>query len=164
MALCYEAFEAEKIPVGWAEGLICPLFKGGDRRCTRNYRGITLLSVVGKLFTAILNKRLSSWCEHNKVLVDEQAGFRKDRSTIDQLFVLTEVIHSRREKKQDTFCAFLDIRKAYDTLFRDAVWCRLLEVGVKGKFWRVIVGDKARNGLHYGVGYDRVVRFRRRCL
>ena len=56
--LCRDVFEAERVPGDWAKGLIFPLFKGGDKRNPDNYRGICLLSIVGKVYTAILNQRL----------------------------------------------------------------------------------------------------------
>jgi len=131
-------FEKETVPVDWTRGLVVPLYKDGDKYVGDNYRGITLLSVVGKLYTVVLNKRLSKWCEKKGVLVDEQAGFRVNRSTIDQIYALKEVIQGRRKKRRDTYCCFLDIRKAYDTVFREGLWRRLREVGVVGKMWRVL--------------------------
>ena len=115
-------FRSEKFPLSWARGLIVPLFKGGSEEAKYDpgkYRGITLLSVLGKTYTSILNERLSNWVEQNNVLVEEQAGFRKGRSTIDQLLILTELIRHRRPKK--TICAFLDIQKAYDKVWRQGL-------------------------------------------
>ena len=86
--LCVEVFRTEKYPRDWARGLIFPIFKGGPKELTHNplkYRGITLLSVLGKIYTAVLNERVTAWAETQKILVEEQAGFRKGRSTIDQL-------------------------------------------------------------------------------
>ena len=120
------------------EGLIFPLHKEGDPRLPDNYRGITLLSVVGKIYTMALNRRVMQWCEDRNVLVEEQAGFRIGRSTVDQIFVLSELIRARMTKGQKTYCAFLDIRKAYDTVWRDGLMKRLIEVGLKGKMWRVL--------------------------
>ena len=94
--------------------------------------------MVGKLYTVVLNKRLSKWCEKKQILVDEQAGFRTNRSTIDQIYALKEVIQRRRKKRRDTYCCFLDIKKAYDTVFREGLWRRLREVGVVGKMWRAL--------------------------
>ena len=68
---------------------------------------------------------MSKWCEKKGVLVDEQAGFRVNRSTIDQIYALREVIQGRRKKRRDTYCCFLDIKKAYDTVFREGLWRRL---------------------------------------
>ena len=131
-------FEREQVPQDWTRGLIVPIYKDGDKHIVDNYRGITLLSVVGKLYTVILNTRLSQWCERNQILVDEQAGFRQARSTSDQLFILREAVLDRSRRKKDTYCCFLDIKKAYDTVFREGLWRRLWEVGVKGKMWRVL--------------------------
>ena len=64
-------FEKETVPVDWTRGLVVPLYKDGDKYVGDNYRGITLLSVVGKLYTVVLNKRLSKWCEKKGVLVDD---------------------------------------------------------------------------------------------
>ena len=82
--MCEEMFRLEHIPRDWARGIIFPLHKEGDPRVPDNYRGITLLSVVGKIYAMVLNNRVKRWCEERNVLVDEQAGFRMRRSTVDQ--------------------------------------------------------------------------------
>jgi hypothetical protein len=132
-------FSSENFPVDWARGLIFPLFKGGpeDFKLDPNkYRGITLLSIVGKTYTSVLNNRLSDYCESHGILVDEQAGFRRGRSTVDQLYILTEVIKHRRPKP--TYCAFIDVAKAYDKVWRDGLWYKLWKAGIRGKLWRVL--------------------------
>ena len=106
-------------PTEWSRGLIYPLFKGGPeelRLDTNKYRGITLLSIVGKVYCSVLNTRLYNYCECNNLIVEEQAGFRKNKSTVDHLFSLTEIIKNRRPKP--TYCAFLDLAKAYDKVWR----------------------------------------------
>ena len=113
--------------------MIVPLYKEGDRESATNYRGITLLSNVGKIFAGILERRLASWCEQKKIFEQEQAGFRKGRTTTDQIFTLAEIIHRRKKEKKPTFCCFLDIKKAYDTVWREGLWSKLAEVGVNGK-------------------------------
>ena len=66
-----------------------------------NYSGITLLSVVGKLFTSILNTRLNEWAEKYHIYVEAQSGFRKGTSTVDNIFVLHSLItHCVNEKKK----------------------------------------------------------------
>ena len=136
--LCNEIFELERIPKDWARGLIFPLFKDGDNRIPDNYRGITLLSVVGKIYSSVLNNRVTSWCEKNGVLSEEQAAFRAGRSTVDHILTVSELVRSRKVRRKETHCAFLDIRKAYDMLDRDALWKRLIDVGLRGKLWRVL--------------------------
>ena len=132
-------FTNEDFPLDWSRGLIVPLFKGGSmehRYDPGKYRGITLLSIVGKTYTAVLNRRLSSWAESNNILHDEQAGFRKHRSTTDQLFILTECIISRRPNP--TYVAFIDISKAYDRVWREGLWSKLIKAGIIGKMLRVL--------------------------
>ena len=107
--------------------MIVPLYKGGERKNVDNYRGITLLSVVGKLYTSILNNRISEWLEERKLLVEEQGGFRAGRPTSEQIFILKEMIQGRRRVNKRTVCCFLDIKKAYDTVFREGLWERMRE-------------------------------------
>ena len=139
LILFQKMWREEKIPKDWTRGIIVPIFKDGERKNVDNYRGITLLSVVGKLYTSIINNRISSWLEKNKKLVEEQAGFRAKRSTSEQIFILKEIIQGRRRAKQrNTICCFLDIRKAYDTVFREGLWDAMKVKGIGGKIWRVV--------------------------
>ena len=59
----------------------------------------------------------------------------KARSTVDQLFILTEII---RNRKRPTFCGFLDVAKAYDRVWRNGLWFQLSQSGIKGKMWRIL--------------------------
>ena len=123
----------------WSQGLIFPLFKGGPdefKLDPNKYRGITLLSIIGKTYTSILNKRIYDFVETNNILVDEQAGFRRNRSTTDQIFILTEIIRNRRPRR--TFAAFIDVAKAYDKVWRDGLWYKLWKSGIRGKMWRTL--------------------------
>ena len=79
----------EIIPTDWSIGIVVPLYKNkGSFDDPDNYRGITLLSCLGKLFTAAINARLTSYLESIGILGDEQAGFRGGCSTLDHIFVL----------------------------------------------------------------------------
>ena len=72
-------FDTGIFPAAWGEGYIVPLHKKWSIENVENYRGITLLSVIGKLFTNILNTRLNDWSENHPVYFEAQAGFRKQR-------------------------------------------------------------------------------------
>ena len=61
---------------------------------------------------------------------------RKSRSTTDQLFILVEIIRSRRPAP--TFVAFLDVAKAYDRVYRNGLWYKIWKLGLKGKIRRVL--------------------------
>ena len=78
-----------------ATGIVFPLYKQDSRLDPANYRPITLLSVVGKLFGSIVECRLSTWSETHKSLADEQGGFLRNRGTADLIFMLREIVMTR---------------------------------------------------------------------
>lgn len=125
-------------PEQWTRGNIVPLHKSGSAANLDNYRGITLLATMSKLFEIVLNSRLTRWAEGNHKLRDEQGGFRPNRRCTDQMFLLHEIIAARREEKLPTYCAFIDVRKAYDTVWRDGLWHSLWELDVRGKMYRML--------------------------
>ncbi len=82
-----------EVPEDWLVGLIVPIFKEkGCKTDCNNYRGITLLSCLGKLFTSTLNEHLYTFCENNHILNEIQVGFRKGCSTMDHICVLKHII------------------------------------------------------------------------
>jgi hypothetical protein len=123
-------------PERWGTGIIFPLHKHDSRLDPSNYRPITLLSVVGKLFGVVVNARLAAFSEATGSLSDEQGGFRPNRGTPDQVFLLREVLASRKERGLPTFATYIDARKAYDTVWREDAYVRIYESGVRGKLWR----------------------------
>ena len=78
------------IPNVWRLGIISPIPKSSssDQGVPLNYRGISLLPVTAKLFTALISKCLSKYLEDNQLLADEQNGFRPNRSALDHIFSL----------------------------------------------------------------------------
>ena len=128
----------EIVPPQWREGLIVNLFTKGDKEDPGNYRGITLLSVVGKVFCKILNDRLVEHLDKGRVLHEGQAGFRLNKSCVDNVYTLNELVQGRLKEGKRTYAFFLDIQKAYDTVWRNGLWLKLWDMGVKGKIWRVI--------------------------
>ena len=131
-------FDTGYFPDSWEDGFIIPLHKKGSIENVENYRGITLLSLVGKLFTCILNTRLNDWAEKYHIYVEAQAGFRKGMSTLDNIFVLNSLIlHCVNENKK-LYAAFIDFKKAFDFVIRDVLWYELIQSGVRGKILDVI--------------------------
>ena len=129
-------FEKEVWPERWGQGIIFPLYKEDSRLDPGNYRPITLLSVVGKLFGSILENRLSTWSEGSNALSDHQGGFRRGRGTPDLIFLLREIILTRKSIGAATYATFIDARKAFDTVWREGNYVRLYDLGVRGKMWR----------------------------
>ena len=123
-------------PERWACGIVFPLYKQDSRLDPGNYRPITLLSIIGKLFGSIVEARLSDWSEKFLKIADEQGGFRRYRGTPDLIFMLREIILTRKSRKQATFATFIDARKAFDTVWREGNYVRLHDMGVRGKLWR----------------------------
>ena len=103
-----------------------------------NYRGITLLSTLGKLFTRVINNRLSEWAESYYVLIEAQAGFRTGMSTVDNIFVLHGLISHMINHGKKFYCAFIDFTKAFDYVVRENLWCKLIKLGLRGKILNII--------------------------
>ena len=104
-------FDMGMFPEEWSKAIIIPLHKKGDKNNPDNYRGISLLSILSKVFTHIINSRLTRWTESNSVLNDAQAGFRKGRSTIDHMFTLYAAIEKHLLKNTKLYVAFIDFKK-----------------------------------------------------
>ena len=127
------------IPQDWTIGIIKPLYKNkGDINDVNNYRGITLLSCIGKLFTSVLNSRLYSYLTNENLLGNEQAGFRPQHSTLDHILALHILSKSYIDQKKRLFCAFVDYSKAFDFIDRTYLWQKLLNSNINGKVLNVI--------------------------
>ena len=131
-------FQMGYFPENWSEGFIVPIFKKGDINEVSNYRGITLLITLGKLFTIILNNRLNKWAEDYNVYIEAQAGFRKHMSTIGNIFVLNGLITHCINNNEYLHCCFVDFTKAFDYVERDILWFKLIKIGVRGRMLDII--------------------------
>ena len=92
------------VPEAWSVGVICPIYKGkGNTNDVDNYRGITILSCLGKLFTSVLNGRINAFLGENDLLGQEQAGFRSGYSTSDHVFSLHCLVDLYLQRKKRLF-------------------------------------------------------------
>ena len=103
-----------------------------------NYRGITLLSCLGKLFTSVINYRLYTYLTNEGTLGNEQAGFRPKHSTLDHIFALQTLSSYYISKGKQLYCAFVDYSKAFDFIDRTYLWQKLLDSKINGKVLNVI--------------------------
>jgi Reverse transcriptase (RNA-dependent DNA polymerase)/Endonuclease/Exonuclease/phosphatase family len=135
-----KVFTSQVYPKIWSQGMICPIFKSGDPNDCGNYRGITIGSILGKLYATVLEKRISKWAEDSGIRARGQAGFRKDHRTVDNIFILRTLIEkaSKAGKKHLHVC-FVDFQKAFDTVPRDLLWRRLAEIGVNGTMLKALI-------------------------
>ena len=132
-------FDTGIIPEVWTVGLIKPVYKNkGSPADPSNYRPITLLSCVGKLFTAIINIRLQKYADEHNIIEDCQTGFRKGFSTTDNIFALHNLIDIICKSKKSIFCAFIDLKQAFDRVWREGLWQKMLSYNINGKCLRVI--------------------------
>ncbi len=97
------------MPEDWRKAIIVPLYKGkGKREECNNYRGISLLSVPGKIYERILNERMMKITD--KSVGDEQGGSRKGRGSVDQIFAL-KILVEKYLKDRKLFAAFMDLER-----------------------------------------------------
>ena len=132
------AYRSESVPLDWQRGVICPLFKKGDKTSCDNYRGITLLSHAGKLYNRIIERRLQSHVE--EVILECQHGFRLNRGTVDLVFTIKMILEKSWEWNKDKFALFIDLEKAFDRVKRSTLWKVLKEerYNIPPKLIRVI--------------------------
>ena len=90
------------------------------------------------LFTAVLNKRIVTFCKDNNVISDAQFGFQKGKSTVDAMFILTTLIQKYLNENKRLYCVFVDFKKAFDCVYRNALWLKLYKQGIQGKLLRII--------------------------
>ena len=129
------------LPIKWSLGTIIPIYKNkGDPQAPENFRPITLLSCVSKLFTSVLNNRLNKFLEDNNILIENQAGFRKSYSTLDHIFTLNSIVEilRLRQQKKKLFCLFIDFSQAFDSVWRVGLWQKLLENNINGNFFNIV--------------------------
>ena len=104
-----------------------------------SYRGVALQCVVLKLYTYILNHRVGNWAETEGVIPDQQHGFRKNRSTITAIKLLNQYVsEALATPKTPLYVIFVDFKKAFDSVNRSIMLCKLKEVGLPGKVIRAI--------------------------
>ena len=112
--------------------------KDQDARDPLQNRCITIMCCVAKVYSKILNNRIQKYLETNKILVEEQNGFRACRSCIDHLFVLCTVLRNRKLSGNETFLCFIDYKKAFDSVERHLLLFKLSQVGINGNMYRAI--------------------------
>ena len=113
------------------------IFKSGDCTDLNNYRGISLQNCIAKLFSSALNNRLIDF--YQNLFADQQFGFRTNHRTTDSIFILKSLISKYvNKKKEKIFACFVDLRKAFDSLWHNGLRYKLIQNGVGQKLYNVI--------------------------
>ncbi|GFS24527.1 reverse transcriptase [Elysia marginata] len=120
--------------------IIIPTHKPGkDPKDPASYRPISLTSHLGKTLESIINKRLNYYLETKQLINKNQAGFRKNRQTIDQIIALDNAIKTARANNKAACAILLDLEKAYDTMWQDGLLKNLKKMNIKGKMYNYIM-------------------------
>ncbi|XP_072039554.1 uncharacterized protein [Amphiura filiformis] len=107
-----------------------------DRRICDNHRGISLLSIAGKIFARVIINHLTTHLD--STFPERQCGFRADRGTTDMLFAARQVQEKRREHNLDLYMVFVDLTKAFYSVSRDGLWRLLLKIGCPPRVVKII--------------------------
>ena len=116
--------------------MIVKIPKKGDLTDCNNWRGITLLSVPSKILAKTIMQRISNAVDMK--LRKEQAGFRKHRGCIDQIFALRTIIEQCTEWQRQIYVNFVDFEKAFDSIHRESLWKILRNYGIPYKMVQLI--------------------------
>ena len=125
-------------PQTWALGDIVAIFKSGDATEPCNYRGLTLSSLLSKVFTSILNKRLLSHFCSEELIIPNQIGFLPKKRTSDHVFVLNFIIKLFKTNKKPLYSCFIDLKKCFDSIWHEGLFYKLYNSGLSNKFVSII--------------------------
>lgn len=135
-ALVLLIWREEKMPEDWEVALICPIHKKGSKFKCDNYRGVSLLSIGYKLLTRIITSRLDALAEG--ILGDYQCGFRRNRSTTDQIFSIRCLLEKAYEYNMPVHQLYIDYTKAYDSVRRSFLFETMDQFGIPRKIIRLV--------------------------
>jgi len=134
--LIISIWKKEKLSEEWKELIIVPIHNKGDETDCNNYRDISLLPTTYKILSNILLSRLSPYGK--EIIGDHQCGFRRNRSTIDHILCIRQILEKKWEYNEEVHQLFIDFKKAYDSVRREVLYKILIEFGIPKNLVRLI--------------------------
>ncbi|XP_047998769.1 uncharacterized protein LOC125236115 [Leguminivora glycinivorella] len=131
-----DILKEEVIPEQWKTSTIILLHKKGDKSLVNNYRPISLITNMYKIFSKVILNRISKELEANQP--KEQAGFRSGFSTVDHIHTIKQIIEKHLEYNKIFYLAFIDYNKAFDSLKHKYIWEALQEQNIQTKYIRIL--------------------------
>ena len=131
------SWRSGQVPQCWKEATMIPVLKKGKNRTkAASFRPISLTSCICKTLERIINQRMQWYLESESIILPEQAGFRRHKSTEDQTTHLAQVIEDSFQAQKVTLAAFIDLQKAFDKVWKDGLLVKLLRSGIQGNMYR----------------------------
>ena len=146
------------LPASWSKGMITAIYKSGDKSDPWNYRGICVSSCLCKLFCSILNQRLHNFIQERNLLRPSHIEFLPGFRTNDHIFSLRTIIDMNvtHTPKSKLFCCFIDLKKAFDSVWHPELFKKLSPYGITGSVYNtkcsINFGNKRTNFFTYGRG------------
>jgi ribonuclease HI len=139
LQLMNESWRTGIVPQVWREAIMIPVHKKGkDKSKADSYRPISLTSCMGKLAERLINTRLMWHLEQKQHIGPEQAAFRRNRSTEDQVTYITQEIEDAFQDKKHTLTVWIDLEKAFDKVWKNGLRLKLRQCGVAGRMYQWI--------------------------
>ena len=133
-----------KFPQEWRKANIVPVHEKNDAELVKNYRSISLLPICGKIFEHILYSSLFNFLNHNDLISPAQSGLKPGDSCINQVLSITHEIYYSMDEGCEIRGVFLDISKAFDTVWHEGLVYKSKQNGISGNLQNIFE-DFVRN-------------------
>ena len=111
---------------------VVPIYKQGEISLIKNYRPISILNILSKIFEKLIHRRLYTYLNDNTILNENQFGFRENRSTSQAVLNYFHYVYDRLDNGELVFSIFLDFSKAFDCVSHDVLLHKLSHYGIRG--------------------------------